>query len=102
MGDGWPLLSGSVLFLVISWVVLISFFSRMIRRWRIHRWFTRRFHRPQLPITVGDTVVTTFGFNGEVVSVSEQFAELRIRSGDRKAVIRVYRGEILDRAPAPS
>ncbi len=102
MGQGWPLLSGSVLVLILAWVVLISFRSRMLLRWRIHRRFMRRFHQPPLAITLGDTVVTSFGFTGEVVAVTEQFAELRIRSGERKAVITVHRGEILALAPTKS
>jgi preprotein translocase subunit YajC len=95
-GDDWLMVFCFGLLLIMLWAVLISFFSRMLRKWRIHRWFTHRFHQPPLQIGVGDKVVTTFGFTGEVVSVTDQFAELRVGSGERKAVIMVFRGEIVD------
>jgi preprotein translocase subunit YajC len=99
MEQTWPLLSGSVLALIITWVVILSFMGRLIRRWRVHRHFARRFHQPPLAVTIGDTVVTSYGFTGEVLAVTGHHVELRIGSGARTSVITVYRGDILALAP---
>jgi hypothetical protein len=39
--------------------------------------------------------LTTLGFEAEVVSFSEHFADLRVKSRDTTGVLNVYRGEII-------